>query len=274
MLFLWLSKDRKMNKMSQYGTDINDYSKKYLNEHNRNFSFEAILVEVRRRQILKSLSKYNHEHILEIGCGLEPLFQYCNKYKSYTIVEPGDEFVRHAKKLAEGKNKVSIIHAYMEEVHGKLSKHDFDFIILSSLLHEVPHPEKLLQSLYNVCKPDTVMHINVPNVYSFHRLLACEMGQVESIFEKSETEIKFQRHTRFDKDSLVKMVEENGFQILSHGTYFIKPFNNKQMERMINQNIMPRDIIEGLEKIIKYMPDLGCEMFVEVRANPSAPQKS
>ena len=118
------------------------------------------------------------------------------------------------------------------------------------------------------------MHINVPNVYSFHRLLAYEMGHVESSFEKSETEIKFKRHTRFDKHSLVKLVEENGFQILSHGTYFIKPFNNEQMERTINQNIIPRDIIEGLEKIIKYMPDLGCEMFVEVRANPSAPQKS
>jgi len=260
--------------MSQYKIDIDDYSRKYLNEHNKDLSFERVLADVRRNQVLKSLNKYKHEHILEVGCGLEPLFQYCDKYESYTIVEPSDEFVQRAKKLAEGKDNVNIIHGCMEEVYEKLSElESFDFIIVSSLLHEVPRPEKLLQSIYSVCKPDTIVHINVPNVYSFHRLLAYEMGYIRSIFEKSETEVKFQRHTRFDKQSLFKIVEENGFHILSHGTYFIKLFNNEQMEKIISQNIVGKELIKGLERMIKYMPDLGCEMFVDVKIKPSAPPK-
>ncbi|MBA7497332.1 hypothetical protein ES704_00060 [subsurface metagenome] len=258
--------------MSKYETDFNDYSNKYLSEHNKNLSFEAILAIERKKQVLKSLNKYKHTHILEIGCGLKPLFQYC-EYKYYAIVEPCYEFIKHAKKLAEGRDNINIIHGYMEKVYEKLLEYNFDFIILSSLLHEVPYPEKLLQSIYQVCKKDTIVHINVPNVYSFHRLLAYEMGYIKSIFEKSTMEIKFQRHTQFNKQLLFKMIEDNSFQILSYGTYFIKPLTNKQMEEIIYQNIVNKDIIKGLEKIIKYMPDLGCEMFVDVKIDVSDPPK-
>lgn len=255
--------------MNTYNTDINDYSKKYMEEHTRSFSYESVLVEVRRKQVLKSLNKYPHRHILEIGVGLEPLFQYCNDYESYTIVEPGYELVQNARKMAEGNNNIKIIHGFLEEVNEKLfESEDFDFIILSSLLHEVPDPDKLLQSIHRVCKPDTVIHINVPNVYSFHRLLAFEMGYIESIFDQSETEVKFQRHTRFDKESLFQIIEKNGFQILLQGTYFIKLFNNEKMEEMINLNIFNQDLIKGLEGMIKYMPDLGCEMFIEIKVIP------
>jgi hypothetical protein len=91
------------------------------------------------------------------------------------------------------------------------------------------------------------------------------MGYIPSIFEKSETEAKFQRHTRFDKSLLCEMAEQNGFKILSFGTYFIKPFTNAQMEAIIAHNIVDKDVTKGLEKMITYMPDLGSEMYIEVR---------
>jgi len=262
--------------MNQDNIDIKDYSEKYLKEHGKTLSFERVLAEVRKTQILKSLNEYKHEHILEVGCGLDPLFLYCD-YISYTIVEPSDRFVQRARELAAGKGNINIIQGYMEEACQKLCKlaHGFDFIILSSLLHEVPLPEKLLQSVYQVCKSDTVVHINVPNVYSFHRLLAYEMGHIASIFEESETEAKFQRHTRFDKQLLCETVEESGFKILSYGTYFIKPFANRQMEAIVAQNIVDKDVIKGLERMIKYMPDLGSEMYVEVKRDlPESSQSS
>jgi len=252
--------------MNKYEIDINDYSREYLNEHNKNFSFESVLVDVRRKQVLKSLNKYKHKHILEVGCGLNPLFQHC-EYESYTVIEPAFEFVQQAKKLAEGRKNINIVHGFMEEIYETLSEYDFDFIIVSGLLHGVPDPVKLLHVIYQVCKANTVVHISVPNVYSFHRLLAYEMNYIGSIFEESDTGIKFQRHTRFDKQSFFKIVKENNFKILSHGTYFIKPFTNEQMEKIIDQNIVNISIIEGLEKMTKYMPDMGCEMFVNAKIN-------
>jgi SAM-dependent methyltransferase len=198
---------------------------------------------------------------------MEPLFLYCTDYKTYTIVEPSDELVQHARKLAKNKRNITIIHGFMEEVYKKLieSRHGFDFIILSSVLHEVPDPNKLLQAVYQICSTETVVHINVPNAYSFHRILAYEMGLISDIFEKSETDIKFQRHTNFDKQLLFKMLEENGFQIITYGTYLVKPFNNEQMEKILEQGILSKDIIEGLEMMVKYLPDMGCEIFVNAK---------
>ena len=46
------------------------------------------------------------------------------------------------------------------------------------------------------------------------------------------------------------------------------------MEKIISQNIVNKSIIKGLEKMIKYMPDLGCEMFVNAKINLSTPPES
>ncbi len=245
--------------------DMDDYSRKWLEESKKDVSFEFILTEVRRKQVLSSLSKYEHKNILEIGSGLLPLFPYCD-YEQYVIVEPSEEFVQYTKRLAAKKPNVLVIQGYIEDIYEELlDVGDFDFIIASSLLHEVPQPRRLLQSIFRLCKPQTVVHINCPNIYSFHRLLAYEMGLIGDISEKSKTEIDFQRHTRFDMRSLIRMVEEEGFQVLAQGTYFIKPFTNEQMEKIIANNIVSKEVITGLEHMTKYMPDMGCEMFVEVK---------
>jgi 2-polyprenyl-3-methyl-5-hydroxy-6-metoxy-1,4-benzoquinol methylase len=256
--------------------DIDRYTQEYIREHGKGLSFEAILAEMRKKHVLLQIQKYKHEHILEVGCGLDPLFQYVTDYRSYKIVEPGKEFVQKARDLAKDNKKIEIIQGYMEQAVAGLSqgKCAFDMIIVSSLLHEVPQPEKLLKSIHSICNPDTVVHINVPNVYAFHRLLAYEMGLIKSIFDKSETEVKFQRQTRFDKQTLCKLIEETGFQVLDFGTYFIKPFSNEQMEKLINQNIVGTDVIAGLDNMIKYMPELGCEMYVNVQTNPHYANRS
>lgn len=199
----------------------------------RDEAFGTILVKIRRKRVLASLQKHNHQNILEIGCGLEPLFPYCEHYETCTIVEPSEEFTQHAKALSSGKDKIHVVQGFFEEVYKQLlGKQDFDFVICSGLLHQVPDPVALLQLIYQLCNDSTVVHINAPNVLSFHRVLASEIGIIDDIFEESETEIKFQRYTRFDKESLFRIVEEDGFQILASGTYFIKLFTNEQMDKI------------------------------------------
>ena len=255
-----------------------DYSMKYIREHTKKLSFEASIADIRRRQVLKSLNKYKHDgHILEIGCGLVPLFTYCKGYKSYTVVEQSRRFVQNAQKLVEGRDNINIIHGHIEEVYKKLLRPkyaSFDFIVLSSILHEVSNYRKLLRLVHMLCNKNTVIHINVPNVYSFHRLLAYEMSHIKSIFEKSKTETKFNRYTRFDKQLLLETIIKSGFKALSCGTYLIKPFNNQQIEEIISKGIVSKNIIKGLENMIEYLPDLGCEIFVDVKISSDSIMKS
>ena len=251
-------------------SNITDYESKYAGHYKSKFAFERTLIEIRRDKILESFKKYHPGTILEIGCGLEPLFLFYKDFKSFDIVEPSLKFTRHAQKLSRGMPNVSIVRGCFEDVYQSLATRcRFDFIVLSSLLHEVADPNRLLRCLRHVCGRDTIVHINVPNVRSFHRLLAYEMGVIDDIFEKSVMEKKFHRHTRFDKALLFKMIERNGFRILSYGTYFIKPFTHRQMEKIIIQKIINRQVLKGLEKMSKYMPELGCELFVEARVKSS-----
>jgi SAM-dependent methyltransferase len=246
--------------------DINDYTEKYLQFYNTDICFEKFFIESRRRGNLNALNNYPHKNILEISCGMEPLFSFCKDFTNYTIVEPSETFVDNAKKLANENKKIKIVQAFFEDVYKDLIKRNsFDFIFLSGLLHEVSEPEKLLQCVKKACTKKTVIHLNVPNVFSFHRLLAYEMGLIESIFDQSEKGIMLQRKTCFDKKSLFKILQSNGFEIMEFGTYFIKPFTNAQMEEMINKKIVSSKIIEGLEKMIKYIPDMGAEMFADVK---------
>lgn len=245
--------------------DLQDYAQRYLEQY-ANDSFELHLIALRRKQVLSSLSKYKHDNILEVGCGLEPVFAHFEDYRKCTIVEACGEFAEHARRLASGRANIFIHQGLLEDFLGAHSEEKaYDFIILSSLLHEVPDPSRLLQAIRGLCNQQSVVHINVPNVFSFHRLLALEMGVINSIYDASETEIRFERHTRFDRQSFVRIVEENGFRILSFGSYFIKPFTNTQMEDLLGHNIVDAQVLVGLERMTKYLPEMGCEMFVDAQ---------
>ena len=51
--------------------DIHDYEIKYKEE-----PCETYQVKYRRKKVLELLKKNENKYILEIGCGLEPIFQF------------------------------------------------------------------------------------------------------------------------------------------------------------------------------------------------------
>jgi SAM-dependent methyltransferase len=242
--------------------DIDDYSRKYAVQYAEK-TFETVLVGVRRKVVLESLRRHLHHSVLEVGCGLEPLFLF-ESDAAFTIVEPSPEFARNARALAGGR-EVDVIESFLEAAAPSLAGRAFDFIVVSSLLHEVGDPAALLAAVRSLCHAGTTVHVNVPNVRSFHRLLALEAGLIGDLFEASETERRFQRHTRFDSASLAEMLRAGGFEILDSASYFIKPFTHAQMDALMQSGTCGPAVIEGLEKMTKYMPELGCEIYANAR---------
>ena len=115
--------------------DISDYEIKYQTE-----PCEIYQVKYRRKKVLELLEKYEHKKILEIGCGMEPLFEYYSDFDKMVIVEPGEVFVENAqKKMQETELDITCIQGFLETSveQVKMEQAEFDYIILSSLLHEV-----------------------------------------------------------------------------------------------------------------------------------------
>lgn len=247
--------------------DIAGYSQKYVAD-----DFERVLVRYRRKQQLKMIESAPHKHILEIGCGLEPIFQYVEDFKQMVIVEPSDTFYCNANELARQKGYlgscVSIFRGFFEEVADKLQGELFDVILLSSLLHQVQNPEALLESVRTLCGEETLVHVNVPNINSFHRLLAYESGLLTDLNELGERAKGYFTNYIYSLQSLNTLVNQAGFEVQDQGSYFVKPFTHDQMDFLFSSDQIDPAVLDGLDRMVKYMPDLGAEIYVNVKRKP------
>lgn len=244
--------------------DIEKYTEDYLEK-----GFEDWQVRYRRRKVLEILGRFPHCRILEIGCGTEPLFLWMdtNAITSYTVCEPSKKFYENAIDLAKGKNNVNVLNRPFA-ASDEFVEMNFDFILCSGLLHEVENPIVLLQEIRKVCCQDTVVHINVPNANSFHRLLAKNMGLIHDVRDFSERNVTFQQHNVFTIDRLRSIVEETDFRVLESGSYFMKPFTHDQMYAMLQQGIINERVLDGLYVMSdSVMNGIGSEIFVNVTVN-------
>lgn len=227
--------------------------------------FEEIQLRYRKRKIIESLTKYRPRSILEIGCGLDPLFMHYSEFDRFIVVEPADAFAQNARTLGAKCRGVSIVPGILEDNVELLSKDTYDFIVLSSLLHEVLNPALLLASTKQVCHAGTVVHVNVPNARSLHRLLALEMAIIDNIYEPSQTQQRMQQSHTFDIDSLGVLVAENGFRVVEHGTFFIKPFAHAQMAQLRDSGFVTDAMLDGLYSLSRHLPEHGSEIYMNLK---------
>ena len=238
--------------------DIEKYTKDY-NES----TFEHIQVRYRVKKVLEILEKYASKHVLEIGCGNDSVFNHYKNYLTATVVEPSVEFANKCKNDFCNDNQVNVICDFFENV--VLKDQHFDFIILSCLLHEVEKPEHLLRCICTICDTDTVVHINVPNSRAFHLVWAYESGLIPRLGELTPTSKKLQQNTSFDMTKLSNMILSAGLQPIESGSYFVKPFNHEKMSKLLEENVIDQNLLDGLYSITKYMPDLGSEIYINAK---------
>lgn len=239
--------------------DMKDYTTQYYA-----LPFEPVQAKYRRALVLREVARKSPKRLLEIGCGDTPLFIDLGEDIEVTVIEPTDEFSANARKLAEGRGRVKIVQSFVEDY--TCPQADFDMIVLSCVLHEVREPAALLASIRRLCNPDSLLHVNVPNARSLHRLLAVSMGLISDTGVQSETQRTMQqRATIYDMVSLQAELNDSGFTVTEHGSIFIKPFTHGQMQRLIDDGFMTPDMLDGFDKLVNVLPEFGSEIWVNAR---------
>lgn len=242
--------------------DLIDYQEQYANQ-----PYEKYQVAFRKRKLKELLSNYPHANLLEVGCGLESIFLDLGSFEQLTVIEPAHMFYEKAledTKKFPGK-KIRVLNLLLEDSLKELAEQKFDFILVSSLLHEIPDQPKFLSTLHQLASEKTVIHFNVPNAQSFHRLLAVEMGLIKTEFEMSPTNIQFQQHTVFNLALLEGIMKKSGFEVIESGSYSFKPFTHQQMQNMINLNLITAEMLDGFYKMERYLSNIGSEIFVNIK---------
>lgn len=240
--------------------EFQSYEDKYMKQHNSNF-FETYLTKMRMDKVAKFINKIRPKKILEIGCGLTPIFKYYKDYTLYTVVERSNIFCRKIFFDENSETKqLQIICGDIEddEIVKILTEMEvkYDFVILSSVLHFFNNPEKVLNDIKKVCHENTMIYINVPNAESFHNYLGLCMGLREDLLELSNMDIDFGQVRKYTRYSLEKLMDECNFKRLYIGTYLIKPFSDKLMTLLIDDKLM-----YGLDRMTQYLPFFGCEIY-------------
>ena len=109
-------------------------------------------------------------------------------------------------------------------------------------------------------KGNAIVHINVPNDNSFHALLGRAIG-----IQQSELAKDFEQKWCFGMRSLCDLLIQDGFSVRKKWTNFIKPFSHAQMQTLMQQRVIDNAVLCGLEKMTQYLPDMGCEIFLEAK---------
>ena len=243
--------------------DIDRYGDVYVS----NESFEKWQVLYRRKKILEEIELYKPKSILEIGCGMNPLGKYLNSLDlhTYTVVEPNEKFYKNAREILNnqcgggGIISVEIINEPFS--HDILKNTEYDMIICSSLLHELENPDDFLKELYFACCYKTVVHINVPNANSFHRILALRANIISDVMALSDRNILLQQHSVFNMETLITMLKNSKFNIIAQGQYFLKPFSHEQMFKLMKYKIIDEKVLNGLYEMGKN--GYGSEIYVD-----------
>lgn len=242
--------------------NIEDYAKKYLEA-----GFEDYQVKYRRKKVMEILEKHQPERVLEIGCGMEPMFSYANwEYHLWTVVEPCGLFCENAKTTARSMGRDERVLIYDEEFPTTaIAESNFDFILCSGLLHEVENEADFLRGIASACSRDTVVHVNVPNANSMHRVIARAGGVIEDVHDFSERNARLQQNRVFDMELLKTTLKNAGFSACDCGSYFVKPFTHGQMYEMVKGGVIGEKVLDGLYAISGMFQEYGSEIYVNAK---------
>lgn len=239
-----------------------DYATKYLVD----MEFERDLITARQDRCLEFLDAHLTSTLLEVGCGPNLLIDRfdlpASSIQTWMVVEPSFYADDIEAKMAEC-DKLALTRGYMEDHVEALTAAvpgGFDAVMLSGLLHETTNPAAMLSASYALLRKGGHLFVSVPNALSFHRLLAVEMGMMDSATQLSARNVELGQPVVYQRDTLETLVRQAGFEALEFSGYMFKPFSNAQMGTVIDA--LGTDMVDGLNKLGRLFPDNAAEIAV------------
>jgi len=190
-----------------------------------------------------------------IGLELGPATGYMTKhlinyFKELHVIEGSGELL---KKIPDYKN-IKKVHSLFEDYKATVQ---YDTIVMGHVLEHIHEPIALLKKIHTWLDDDGIFLVSVPNAKSIHRIVAVQMGMLESIYTLNSRDKELGHYRVYDMDTLKSDVIEAGFSIVESGGIFLKPLSNKQIE-----DTWTDEMIDGFYNISSQFKDFCAEIFL------------
>jgi 2-polyprenyl-3-methyl-5-hydroxy-6-metoxy-1,4-benzoquinol methylase len=242
---------------------------RYADDYARDYGFERWQVEYRRRAVLQHTAAQRSGCVLEVGCGLEPLFVAVPTTRRWHVVEPSAAFAASAREHARMRPEVEVIDGFLETSLESLvearGREPFSLIVVSGVLQEVPDPTPFLGAIRALCTAETIVHINVPNAQSLHRTTAVAMGLLADVHQQSARGATLQQRVVYDAASLRHEVERAGFRVVDSGGILLKPFEHTRMLAAMDAGILTTAHLDAYAALGEQYPALASEIWVHLQ---------
>jgi 2-polyprenyl-3-methyl-5-hydroxy-6-metoxy-1,4-benzoquinol methylase len=173
-----------------------------------------------------------------------------NEFKEVHLVEGSKDLLDQIPDYAN----VVKNHSLFEDFETQMK---YDTIIMSHVLEHVSDPISVLKKIHNWLKDDGVFLVSVPNAKSIHRLVAVEMGLLESEYELNSRDKELGHYRVYDLELLKSHLVCSNFKVQEDGGVFFKPLSNGQIEKNWDEKM-----IEGFYKLGKRFKNSCAEIFV------------
>lgn len=173
--------------------------------------FMSPLERGRFKSIRKDLLKSVNGSVLEIGSGTGINFPYYQSGVKVTAIEPSQHMIDRSSKRRElSVVPIRIIKESAERL--PFDDHTFDTVVATLALCTIPNPEKALQEMKRVCKPEGKIllfeHVRMTNPF-----LAKLQDWLTPFWKKACDGCCLNRDT-------VYMIKANGLDILKIKTFY------------------------------------------------------
>lgn len=158
-------------------------------------------------EIIQGLNFPEGANAMEFGCGTGLVsFNLKDKFESITLVDSSQGMIDVLNEKITAENITNLFPHFLDLTKEDKLKGKFDFIYSSMALHHIKDIRSILQNLYNMLNKNGVISLVD---------LDKEDGSFHSEFPD------FDGHNGFDRDELVDLLIEIGFEIIEAKTVCI-----------------------------------------------------
>lgn len=214
-----------------------------------------------RESVFKTFEPFmikEHCSALELGCSDGYMTEMISKkVTQLVVVEGSGKFIDKARE--RNLPNVKFIYSLFEDFN---SKKKYDYVFATYILTHIADLKKIFKMIHSVINEDGLLFIVVPNSRALSRQLAVHMGLINDLMVLSENDLNHGHCRAYDRITLNRDIETNGFKIISQGGVVLKILADFQMDIAIRNEILREEQLEGLNKLGHEYPDLSGALYV------------